>query len=380
MKVFLSYASEDRPLVEPFYDRLLSEGFDPWIDSRQILPGQNWSLEIERAFTEANVVLLFMSPRSVTKRGFVQREANDAMEKLRYKLPGDIYAIPLLLEPCAVPSYISDRLQHIDLRNTGAWVKVRASLNLAAEQQKIELREGIEAGPFRIFADKTEEPFEADTAYQLSVYVPRFDSTVLANQAVELNQIFVGRAAKLVAEFRNQSWGRGSALEYGGSNDLNDEFGVAFANEKVLSLSFSTHVFFAGAAHGNVSFSTFNFVLRPYLMLLTLPDFFSNLTVGLEMFSRLCLCELEKAFRDRTGLNADEQDKTWMTSGAGPKWRNFKAFTFDRTKFTVLFAPYQVSGYALGTWAIDIQYTDLTDVLIPDGPHSFAIGMAKTEC
>ncbi|EJL76927.1 TIR domain-containing protein [Polaromonas sp. CF318] len=371
LKVFLSYASEDRSLVEPFYNRLLSDGFDPWIDFKKLLPGQNWALEIERAFTDANVVILFLSPRSVTKRGFVQREANDAMEKLRYKLPGDIYAIPLLLESCEVPSHISDRIQHIDLRHTDAWIKVRASLNLAAEQQKIELRDGVEAGPFRIYTDKIEETYEADHSHQIFILAPRFESALLETQAKELTVIFAGRTAKLVAEFRSQSWDSGASSDhYKGSDDLNDSYGIAFVNAKMLSLSFSNHSFFAGAAHGNTFFRTYNFALLPHLSLLGLPLFFSNLSVGLQKFSQLCLSELEKEFKARVGSDADDSDREWMRRGAGPKWENFRAFTFDRTKFTVLFPPYQVSAYALGTWGIDIPYDDLLDVLIPDGPHT----------
>lgn len=94
LKIFISYAKEDRAQALIYFNRLSEEGFHPWIDINKLLPGQNWEAEIERAFSDANVVILLLSKNSVSKRGFVQREANDAIERLRYKHPTDIYVIP----------------------------------------------------------------------------------------------------------------------------------------------------------------------------------------------------------------------------------------------------------------------------------------------
>jgi hypothetical protein len=156
-KVFISYAKEDNEAALQFYDFFTKEGASPWMDVKHLLPGQNWSAEIERAFSDANVVVLLLSKKSVSKRGFVQREANDAIERLRYKQPTDIYVIPILLEPCEVPSHIAGRLQYVDINTPGAWEQVRASLKVAAEQQSIELTEGFNAGLFRVFKEKFED-------------------------------------------------------------------------------------------------------------------------------------------------------------------------------------------------------------------------------
>ncbi|WP_268798026.1 toll/interleukin-1 receptor domain-containing protein [Pseudomonas huanghezhanensis] len=59
LKVFLSYTKVDHEKVEPFFHRLTHEGFDPWLDNEKLLPGHNWSYEIDQALAEANVVMLF---------------------------------------------------------------------------------------------------------------------------------------------------------------------------------------------------------------------------------------------------------------------------------------------------------------------------------
>lgn len=68
MKIFLNHAVEDKSLVMPYYEKLQALGYEPWIDKR-LLPGDEWDEEIQRAFNSADVYLIFLSPRSVAKRG-----------------------------------------------------------------------------------------------------------------------------------------------------------------------------------------------------------------------------------------------------------------------------------------------------------------------
>lgn len=176
LKVFVSYAKEDRGLALHYYDLLAQEGASPWIDEKHLLPGQNWEAEIEKAFSDANVVVLLLSNKSVNKRGFVQREANDAIERLRYKQPTDIYVIPLLLETCEVPAHIAGRLQYVNLSTPRAWDQVRASLKLAAEQQSIELAQGQNIGPFRVFTERLEDQWRGAPGHDIKIEYPRFES------------------------------------------------------------------------------------------------------------------------------------------------------------------------------------------------------------
>ena len=47
--VFISYASEDRQTVRYIASELEQAGFQPWFDDKQLLPGHDWKLEIEKA-------------------------------------------------------------------------------------------------------------------------------------------------------------------------------------------------------------------------------------------------------------------------------------------------------------------------------------------
>lgn len=104
LKVFLSYASQDRPLVRELSRRLVGEGWiDTWVDEKSLLPGQDWRVKIEEAVEEADVVIICLSNHSVSKEGYVQKELRYAREIALEKPEETIFLIPLRLDECEVP-------------------------------------------------------------------------------------------------------------------------------------------------------------------------------------------------------------------------------------------------------------------------------------
>lgn len=374
IKVFLSYAKEDRESALKYYELLLADGATPWMDVKRLLPGQNWEAEIERAFCDAHVVILLLSKSSVNKRGFVQREANDAVEKLRYKQPTDIYVIPLLLEPCDVPSHIAGRLQYVDLGTPGAWDQVRASLKLAAQQQSIELREGVSIGPFRVFSEKLEEQWQGAPGHDISIEYPRFEWLARQEVAKELSQLFAGRAYEALLKSRQKPWEQSPDLfpDIDGFRAMNgrwDGFGVVHATAGLLSLTYEVGWYRAGAAHPNSCVETFNFAYNERLQILALSDFFISEADALKSISKLCIDQLCREYWSRVGEKPDDRQMKWFADGAGESEDNFQAFTVSKDHFTFLFSPYQVGPYALGRWSVDVPFYDLLEYLRPNGPH-----------
>ncbi|QKQ76666.1 toll/interleukin-1 receptor domain-containing protein [Nostoc sp. TCL240-02] len=103
MKIFLAHASEDKALVRDIHSRLLSHGFQPWLDELDILPGQTWRTAIPRAIRESDIFIACLSQRSVQKEGYVQREFRLALETYAEKPPETIYLIPLKFDNCEIP-------------------------------------------------------------------------------------------------------------------------------------------------------------------------------------------------------------------------------------------------------------------------------------
>lgn len=44
VRIFLCYAHMDSPRIENYYRQLIAAGYKPWMDSKDILPGQDWSM------------------------------------------------------------------------------------------------------------------------------------------------------------------------------------------------------------------------------------------------------------------------------------------------------------------------------------------------
>lgn len=104
LRVFLSYASQDKPVVRELTQRLSTEGWiDPWLDEKKLLPGQDWRTTIEEAVTSADVVLFFLSNNSVAREGYVQKELRYAREIALEKPEDSIFLIPIRIDDCEVP-------------------------------------------------------------------------------------------------------------------------------------------------------------------------------------------------------------------------------------------------------------------------------------
>lgn len=102
-KVFISYAKEDIKFAAELYAFLHQSQFDPWLDKKKLLAGSNWDLAIRKALKEADFIILLLSSRSVSKRGYVQREYKLALQNWETRLATDIYIIPVLIDECEVP-------------------------------------------------------------------------------------------------------------------------------------------------------------------------------------------------------------------------------------------------------------------------------------
>lgn len=113
-RVFLCYAKEDQARAEDLYELIKKNGHQPWMDKKDLLPGQEWEQEIELAIRNSDLFVACLSKASVSKRGFVQKEVRFALDVLGQIPPGQIFLIPVRLERCDVPAPLSS-LHWVDL-------------------------------------------------------------------------------------------------------------------------------------------------------------------------------------------------------------------------------------------------------------------------
>lgn len=127
-QIFLCYARKDAAQVSELYENLSLVGFQPFMDIKDILPGEDWKLVLMNTIREAPFFLACLSSNSVDKRGVIQEEIHEALEVWRQKLDSDIYLIPVRLENCSVPSALA-KFQWVDLFQDGDWNRLVKSLH-----------------------------------------------------------------------------------------------------------------------------------------------------------------------------------------------------------------------------------------------------------
>lgn len=132
LKVFLCHSSSDKDVVRGLYHNLVSDGFEPWLDEEDLLPGQNWRLEISRAVRTSDIVLVCLSRQSVTKRGYVQKEIRIALDIADEQPEGTIFLVPIRLEDCIPPDRLS-HLQRVDVFQERGYEQLLKSLNESAK-------------------------------------------------------------------------------------------------------------------------------------------------------------------------------------------------------------------------------------------------------
>jgi|RhiMetdeSRZDD1v2_1073273.scaffolds.fasta_scaffold348719_1 TIR domain-containing protein len=113
--VFVSYAREDSDAALRLANDLRHLGEEPWLDRDSLLPGQHWPTAIAEAIRRAHFFIALMSPHSVEKRGFVQKELRIALAILDQTSPTQVFIIPVRLAECRPTHRALSELQWVDL-------------------------------------------------------------------------------------------------------------------------------------------------------------------------------------------------------------------------------------------------------------------------
>ena len=85
------------------------------MDSRKLLPGQNWPRAIESAIETSDFFIACFSANSASKKGGFQAEIRYALDCARQVPLDEIFLVPVRLDGCALPRTIEKQYQYVDL-------------------------------------------------------------------------------------------------------------------------------------------------------------------------------------------------------------------------------------------------------------------------
>ena len=113
--VFINYHDSDFPSAQRLYLDLSSASLDPWIDKKNLLPGQIRSTEIEKAIRDSRYFVALLSSRSINDIGEAQVQIKKGLS-VKDRFPeSKIYFIPARLDECDIPYEELSKLEPVDL-------------------------------------------------------------------------------------------------------------------------------------------------------------------------------------------------------------------------------------------------------------------------
>lgn len=362
-QVFFSYANVDQGRVLPFFDALEKDGFNVWLDCKKLKPGQNWDFEIKRAFDKSTLVVAFLSEASVGKRGYVQRELKLALDKLSEKLIDDIYIIPVLLdEDLPIPEQLKG-IQCISAHAPDCLPRVSEALTyqlgrLGLQTQRVQHQREI-SWAFQ----KVREEWDGLPGYEVEMQFVELSSSLYAQlpQASDfirgdlLKVLFAARASKLAQDPDLYNYGQD---KFRRTNTYDVQCGEPSIVGKILTVQCSHHSYFAGAAHGNMGFSSYSFVMEPLCLIEGISSVFKAPEEAFKVIQSNVRRTL-KAVR----LGPDDQydlDPDWVDRGT-EGWDDFSTFVPRDEGIEFHFAPYAVAAYACGPQVALVPYEEIVE-------------------
>jgi TIR domain len=97
--VFLSYASEDRALVQAIRDALTGFGLDVWYDESELGGGEAWDQKIRRQIRECDFFMPVISARTEARaEGYFRREWRFAVERTLDMADDHVFLVPVVID------------------------------------------------------------------------------------------------------------------------------------------------------------------------------------------------------------------------------------------------------------------------------------------
>jgi|GEM_PF-6681484 len=145
LKIFISYSSQDKPIVEAAVKQLKKDGFALWMDEQNIAPTANIPLKINEGLTWSTLTLLFWS-RSAAQSQFVQLEWSATLilrkQLLIFRL--DETALPAILAPFKYIQTAGDwHASYPQLREALEKISPQRKINIAVPERYRLIKEGV---------------------------------------------------------------------------------------------------------------------------------------------------------------------------------------------------------------------------------------------
>src|SRR6185295_14461945 len=106
MRIFLSYASEDRARIEPIRYALAEQGHDIFYDREDLKPGDAYDSRIRAAIERSDLFICFLTPYTIDDGSYTLNELS-VVERMWPRADGRVLPVILTEVPReAIPAYL----------------------------------------------------------------------------------------------------------------------------------------------------------------------------------------------------------------------------------------------------------------------------------
>ncbi len=358
--IFFSYASPDRERVMPHYAFLKERGLNVWIDHKKLLGGQQWDYELRKALDRAAIIIMFVSENSVNRRGYVQREIRLALTKVEEKLLSEIYIIPVLMDVGATRPEQLSSIQFLDAADSEFHDRLLEAIDHQFQEvQAASVAWSNESG-ISVSKSYIKDEWNGLPGYAFSAEVPHLSSNRYANLS-DVTDVLRGYVKSNLLRERAIVIDQGGAhFNFGDERSRRTNTWEAYCGDpivrgRVLSLVYTIAWYGAGAAHPNMGYHTFNFLLDPLCDADELRSMMSKPETALVAIQEYLFSELSQL---KWGEGEDEEpllDPEMIRFGI-ENWDNLSNYAFVDDGVRFMFSPYQVGSYAAGPQSATVPY------------------------
>lgn len=356
LKIMISYPSEKLKIATDVYEFLSGLGLDIWFDKRNLVGGDSWDREINKAIDQSEMIVMITSLQTISKSGVVQRELNKALHVANDKPIGANFIVNLRADNVSLPPELS-KYQWIDMFSENWRLGlVRSILKRVAQ---------LERDPGRKF-----EAVLNDLERENDTRAHSFESKI---ENIDLNGSY------FTYNIDDEYWNYVNseiinniyqdyyvairvARENPGDTDLSwsRSVGEFFRHEDILSLKIKYYEYFGGA-HGNHGISTLNFAGADYGKI-SLGNLFDNRIDLINYITKYCELDITRqllAVGDEINLDIKS------TTHSDDLYELFKNFSFNKNGLTFDMNPYSILAYAYGSFEFTLPWTNLRDKINP---------------
>jgi len=348
--IVLSYAPDDMTRVEGFYRAFHETGLKPWMDSIDRPPGALWERALSVAIRRCDLLIIFLSKRSVDKHGLLRKEHIQALSDWEEKGADDVFVVLARLEACKVPDELEafQKFEALDDLKTPQLVTLLRVLHGKATGKLDFLPTKLEYKQQRIFP---ENPTHCD----IGVTIPQVDQN--NDLIAAANSLIEGTAQDILEAFLVQAGSGLSAKaikELGLEKSPNDGFWlqpiVLTATRSLISIEFYISTYRRGETQRHHYTRALNIDVENSAELV-LKNVVHNEAMAIKFFATYC----ENALRAEPDFHFTGKDWKFDSSGMSIS----QSFGFRNADLVFIFAPRDIDGHAFGRKVVELPFNDV---------------------